>query len=118
MGKSKSSKFRREKRDYVARRNEEEMQRQQAENSVLKLTEFVTVSELASMMNKQPTEIIKACMQLGIFASLNQRLDAETIAHHFGRIWIRSTIRECRSYRRNSRRRRQARRYEFLVHRL
>ncbi len=79
MGKSKSSKLRREKRDYVARRNEEEMQRQQAENSVLKLTEFVTVSELASMMNKQPTEIIKVCMQLGIFASLNQRLDAETI---------------------------------------
>jgi translation initiation factor IF-2 len=79
MGKSKSSKLRREKRDFVARRNEEEMQRQQAENSVLKLTEFVTVSELASMMNKQPTEIIKVCMQLGIFASLNQRLDAETI---------------------------------------
>ncbi|MBX7053154.1 MAG: translation initiation factor IF-2 [Flavobacteriales bacterium] len=79
MGKSKSSKLRREKRDFVARRNEEEMQRQQAESSVLKLTEFVTVSELASMMNKQPTEIIKVCMQLGIFASLNQRLDAETI---------------------------------------
>jgi len=54
---------------------------------VLKLTEFVTVSELASMMNIQPTEIIKACMQLGIFASLNQRLDAETIhiiAEEFG----------------------------------
>ncbi len=87
QGKSKSSKFRREKRDYVARRNEEEMERQAAESSVLKLTEFVTVSELASMMNKQPTEIIKACMQLGIFASLNQRLDAETIhiiAEEFG----------------------------------
>ena len=79
QGKSKSSKFRREKRDYVARRTEEEAARQQAENLVLKLTEFVTVSELASMMNIQPTEIIKACMQLGIFASLNQRLDAETI---------------------------------------
>ncbi len=87
QGKSKSSKFRREKRDYVARRNEEEVQRQAADNAVLKLTEFVTVSELASMMNKQPTEIIKACMQLGIFASLNQRLDAETIhiiAEEFG----------------------------------
>jgi translation initiation factor IF-2 len=86
-GKSKSSKNRREKRDFVARRNEEEMQRLEAENSVLKLTEFVTVSELASMMNIQPTEIIKACMQLGIFASLNQRLDAETIhiiAEEFG----------------------------------
>jgi len=79
QGKSKSSKFRREKRDFVARRNEEEVQRQALENAVLKLTEFVTVSELASMMNKQPTEIIKSCMQLGIFASLNQRLDAETI---------------------------------------
>lgn len=87
QGKSKSSKFRREKRDFVARRNEEEMIRQEAENAVLKLTEFVTVSELASMMNRQPTEIIKACMQLGIFASLNQRLDAETIriiAEEFG----------------------------------
>ena len=79
QGKSKSSKFRREKRDFVARRTEEEAARQKAENLVLKLTEFVTVSELASMMNIQPTEIIKACMQLGIFASLNQRLDAETI---------------------------------------
>jgi len=87
QGKSKSSKFRREKRDFVARRNEEEMIRQEAENAVLKLTEFVTVSELASMMNRQPTDIIKACMQLGIFASLNQRLDAETIriiAEEFG----------------------------------
>lgn len=63
------------------------MIRQEAESAVLKLTEFVTVSELASMMNRQPTEIIKACMQLGIFASLNQRLDAETIriiAEEFG----------------------------------
>ncbi|MFN0032113.1 MAG: translation initiation factor IF-2 [Flavobacteriales bacterium] len=87
QGKSKSSKFRRDKRDFVAKRNEEEMIRQQAESTVLKLTEFVTVSELASMMNRQPTEIIKACMQLGIFASLNQRIDAETIhiiAEEFG----------------------------------
>jgi translation initiation factor IF-2 len=79
QGKSKSSKFRRDKRDFNAKRAEEEMQRQQAENAVLKLTEFVTVSELATMMDRQPTEIIKVCMQLGIFASLNQRLDAETI---------------------------------------
>ncbi|MFM7729082.1 MAG: translation initiation factor IF-2 N-terminal domain-containing protein, partial [Flavobacteriales bacterium] len=87
QGKSKSSKFRREKRDFVARRSEEAAAREEAENQVLKLTEFVTVSELASMMNRQPTEIIKACMQLGIFASLNQRLDAETIhiiAEEFG----------------------------------
>ena len=79
QGKSKSSKLRREKRDFVAQRSAEEAIRQEAESTILKLTEFVTVSELATMMNKQPTEIIKACMQLGIFASLNQRLDAETI---------------------------------------
>jgi translation initiation factor IF-2 len=79
-GKSKSSKNRREKRSQVARRNEQEMMRAMEENTVLKLTEFVTVSELATMMNRNPTEIIAACMQLGIFASINQRLDAETIA--------------------------------------
>lgn len=79
QGKSKSSKLRREKRDFVAQRSAEEAIRQEAESTILKLTEFVTVSELANMMNRQPTEIIKACMQLGIFASLNQRLDAETI---------------------------------------
>lgn len=87
QGKSKSSKFRREKRDQVARRAEEQMIREKAESSVLKLTEFVSVSELANMMDIQPTDIIKACMQLGIFASLNQRLDAETIhiiAEEFG----------------------------------
>jgi len=87
QGKSKSSKNRREKRDQVARRTEQQMIRDQEMSSVLKLTEFVTVSELANMMNRQPTEIIQACMQLGIFASINQRLDAETlhiIAEEFG----------------------------------
>jgi translation initiation factor IF-2 len=87
QGKSKSSKFRREKRDQVARRAEEQAIRDQAQSSVLQLTEFVTVSELANMMNKQPVEIISACMSLGIFASINQRLDAETIhiiAEEFG----------------------------------
>lgn len=87
QGKSKSSKFRREKRDQVARRQEEQMIREKAESTLLKLTEFVSVSELAQMMDIQPTEIIKVCMQLGIFASLNQRLDAETIhiiAEEFG----------------------------------
>ena len=57
------------------------------EEKILKLTEFVTVSELASMMNVQPTQVISACMSLGIFASINQRLDAETIqivADEFG----------------------------------
>lgn len=86
-GKSKSSKFRREKRDQHTRRQEEQAMREQAESSILKLTEFVTVSELATMMSKSPTEIIQVCMQLGIFASINQRLDAETIhiiAEEFG----------------------------------
>lgn len=86
-GKSKSSKNRREKRSQVARRNEAEAMRAMEEDLVLKLTEFVTVSELATMMNRNATEIIAACMQLGIFASINQRLDAETIsiiAEEFG----------------------------------
>jgi translation initiation factor IF-2 len=86
-GKSKSSKFRREKRDQVARRAEEQAARDMEQSSVLQLTEFVTVSELANMMNRQPVEIISVCMSLGIFASINQRLDAETIhiiAEEFG----------------------------------
>ncbi|MDZ4750316.1 MAG: translation initiation factor IF-2 [Flavobacteriales bacterium] len=87
QGKSKSSKFRREKRDNVARKAEEQLIRDQEESSILKLTEFVTVSELATMMNKSAAQIIAACMSLGIFASINQRLDAETIhiiAEEFG----------------------------------
>ena len=87
QGKSKSSKNRRDKRDQNARKFEEKRIREAEENAILKLTEFVTVSELANMMNRQPTEIIAACMQLGIFASINQRLDAETIqiiAEEFG----------------------------------
>ena len=86
-GKSKASKNRRAKRDYVAQRRQDEMEAAEMEEKVLKLTEFVTVSELASMMNTQPTAVISACMSLGIFASINQRLDAETIqivADEFG----------------------------------
>ncbi|MDZ4824574.1 MAG: translation initiation factor IF-2 [Flavobacteriales bacterium] len=86
-GKSKSSKFRKAKREAVAQRSEKEYLRQQEESAVLKLTEFVSVSELANMMDRQPVEIIQACMALGIFASINQRLDAETlsvIAGEFG----------------------------------
>ena len=85
--KSKSSKNRRAKRDTVANRRQEEMAAAEMEEKVLKLTEFVTVSELASMMSVQPTQVISACMSLGIFASINQRLDAETIqivAEDFG----------------------------------
>jgi translation initiation factor IF-2 len=79
-GKSKSSKIRREKREIRSQLREEEMIRQAEEDKVLKLSEFVTVSDLAKMMNASPTQIISACMQLGIFASINQRIDAETIA--------------------------------------
>ena len=78
-GKSKASKNRRQKRDNYAQRRQEEMAMAELEEKTLKLTEFVTVSELASMMNVQPTQVISVCMSLGIFASINQRLDAETI---------------------------------------
>lgn len=86
-GKSKSSKNRRAKRDYLSQRRELEQAAAEMAESILKLTEFVTVSELASMMNVSPTQVISACMSLGIFASINQRLDAETIqivAEEFG----------------------------------
>jgi len=85
--KSKASKNRRLKRDNVAQRRQEEMLAAEMDEKILKLTEFVTVSELASMMSVQPTQVISACMALGIFASINQRLDAETIqivADEFG----------------------------------
>ena len=86
-GKSKGAKNRRAKRDSVAQKREQEQEAAEQESKVLKLTEFVSVSELASMMDVQPTQIISACMSLGIFASINQRLDAETItiiAEEFG----------------------------------
>lgn len=78
--KSNRSKNRRGKRDIIARRQEEQLLREQEESTLLKLTEFVTLSELATLMNRQPSEIITACFQLGIVASINQRLDAETIS--------------------------------------
>ena len=86
-GKSKASKNRRAKRDSVAQRRQEEELKAELEEKILKLTEFVTVSELATMMSVSSTEVISACMSLGIFASINQRLDAETIqivAEEFG----------------------------------
>ncbi|MEG1649429.1 MAG: translation initiation factor IF-2 N-terminal domain-containing protein, partial [Rikenellaceae bacterium] len=85
--KTKSSKYRKDKRDAVSARASEEMERQEAEKSVLKLTEFVTVSDLARMMDVSVTEIITACMNLGLMVSINQRLDAEAIvivAEEFG----------------------------------
>jgi len=86
-GKSKASKNRRAKRDDRAQRREQEQMAAEMAEGILKLTEFVTVSELAAMMNVSPTQVISACMSLGIFASINQRLDAETIqivADEFG----------------------------------
>jgi translation initiation factor IF-2 len=86
-GKSKASKYRRDKRDAVASRMTEEMERQEIERGVLRVTEFVTVSELASMMNTTVTDVITACMNLGLMVSINQRLDAEAlvvVAEEFG----------------------------------
>ncbi len=75
----KGAKYRREKRDAVQERLNEELQEQAAESKVLKLTEFVTVSELATMMDVPVTKVIGTCMSVGIMVSINQRLDAETI---------------------------------------
>lgn len=86
-GKSKASKYRKEKRDTIREKLEEETERQEAEKSTLKVTEFITANQMASMMNVSVTEIIKACMNLGLFVSINQRLDAETmsfVAEEFG----------------------------------
>ena len=83
----KGAKYRREKRDAVQERLNSEMAEQAAESKVLKLTEFVTVSELATMMNVGVNEVIGTCMSIGIMVSINQRLDAETInivAEEFG----------------------------------
>ena len=79
--------YRKEKRDAVAERMNEEMAAEAAESKVLKLTEFVTVSELATMMNVGVNQVIGTCMSIGIMVSINQRLDAETInivADEFG----------------------------------
>ena len=85
--KSKSAKYRKDKRDAVAERMNEEFEREEQERSTLKVTEFVTVSELATMMNVSPTQVITACMNLGLMVSINQRLDAEAlvvVAEEFG----------------------------------
>ncbi len=83
----KGAKYRKEKRDAVAERMQEEMQSQAADSKVLKLTEFVTVSELATMMDVPVVKVIGTCMSVGIMVSINQRLNAETInlvAEEFG----------------------------------
>ncbi len=86
-GKSKAAKHRRQKREAFSDRLAEEMARQEEEKSILKVTEFVTVNELATMMNVPVTKVIATCMSLGLVVSINQRLDAETltvVADEFG----------------------------------
>ncbi|MFW5754333.1 MAG: translation initiation factor IF-2, partial [Marinilabiliaceae bacterium] len=78
-GKSKASRHRREKRDAVSQKQQEEMDRITEDSNVLKVTEFVTANELANLMDVQVNQVISTCMSLGLFVSINQRLDAETI---------------------------------------
>ena len=85
--KGKGAKYRREKREQHREQTEKELQAEQAESKILKVTEFVTASEVATMMNVSVTEIISACMSLGMMVTMNQRLDAETlsiVAEEFG----------------------------------
>ena len=85
--KGKGSKYRRDKRDNVSARQQEQAQRERDEESVIKLTEFVTASELATMMDVTVNQVIATCMSIGMMVSINQRLDAETInivAEEFG----------------------------------
>ena len=87
LGKSKTSKHRREKRHNIANEMEEERLHEQEEKKILKVTEFVTANELANMMNIPVTKVISTCMSLGVFVSINQRLDAEIltlVAEEFG----------------------------------
>ena len=79
-GKSKTARYRREKRDAVQQKQIDNEKRQESEKSVIRVTEFISASELASMMDVHVNEVISACMSLGLFVSINQRLDAETIA--------------------------------------
>lgn len=86
-GKSKTSKYRKDKREMANSRMQEQEDREMADSKVLKITEFVTANELASMMDVSVTQVIATCMSIGIMVSINQRLDAETInlvAEEFG----------------------------------
>ncbi|UJH68376.1 translation initiation factor IF-2 [Allomuricauda sp. SCSIO 65647] len=85
--KGKGAKYRREKRDLHRQQTEKDLEQQELESKILKVTEFVTVNEVATMMDVSTTEIISACMSLGIMVTMNQRLDAETlsiVAEEFG----------------------------------
>ena len=87
-GKTKTSKHRREKREEFSQKMQEEQERQERTSNILKVTEFVTVNELAILMDNTPvTKVIEACMNLGLMVSINQRLDAEAlvlVAEEFG----------------------------------
>ncbi|EKU90698.1 translation initiation factor IF-2 [Bacteroides oleiciplenus] len=86
-GKNKTAKYRKDKRDMASSRQQEQEDREMADSRVLKITEFVTANELASMMDVSVTQVIATCMSIGIMVSINQRLDAETInlvAEEFG----------------------------------
>ncbi|MDP4281929.1 MAG: translation initiation factor IF-2 [Bacteroidota bacterium] len=86
-GKSKASKYRRLKREAVSHQIKEEQEKIEEGKKIIKVTEFVTANELANMMNVSVTDIISTCMSLGLFVSINQRLDAETltlVADEFG----------------------------------
>ncbi|MBO4657810.1 MAG: translation initiation factor IF-2 [Bacteroidales bacterium] len=87
-GKTKGAKHRREKRDMFEQKMEEEHRMEMASSNILKVTEFVTVNDLAILMNNTPvTKVIEACMNLGLMVSINQRLDAEAlvlVAEEFG----------------------------------
>lgn len=86
-GKSRASKHRREKRQLVSQHKLEELEKSELDQKQLKVTEFVTANELATMMNVPVNQIIAACLSLGLFVSINQRLDAETlvlVAEEFG----------------------------------
>ncbi len=79
-GKSKGSKHRRDKREIVSQRMQEQTRIQEEQKNIVKVSEFVSVNELANMMDVPVNEIIATCMNLGLFVSINQRLDAETMA--------------------------------------
>ncbi len=85
--KSKGAKYRRDKRDQHRQKSEDELAEIEASSKILKVTEFITVGEIATLMEISSTEIISACMSLGIMVTMNQRLDAETltiVADEFG----------------------------------
>jgi translation initiation factor IF-2 len=78
-GKSKGAKYRKEKREAVFQKQQMEEEKKQADKNIIKVTEFVSVNELATLMGAAVTDVISVCMNMGLFVSINQRLDAETL---------------------------------------